>query len=254
MAFYEKEAKPMHEIIKSMDDKIQLHFPELRAGLVAQITAKVERINNQMAERRIKKFRRDEMDMRRATKFSKEVKMKLDTKLNEVIYEPNQPQNEETNPAEEPNVIHQNHTTEELTAGIDIPSREPILLTNNPKYQEQPFKQLLSKGPSFVPTPRGADWDQLYQDFQRFSNLLRKEIFFYNLQQDQDQPTTEVPRKPSKWKAPRSNIPEAEIFLKQMEKDLFAYVQRRYNEICRRKRQKRSMNAKKCSETQIPRM
>ena len=87
MTFYEKEAKRMHEIIRTMDDKIRLHFPELHAGLVAQIAAKAERINNQMAERREKKFRRDEMDMRRSTRFSKEMKKKLDTVLKEIICE-----------------------------------------------------------------------------------------------------------------------------------------------------------------------
>ena len=38
---------------------------------------------------------------------------------------------------------------------------------------------------------------------------------------------SDVPRRPSTWKAPRSNIPEAEIFLKQIEKDLFADVKPR---------------------------
>ena len=87
MAFYEREAKRMHEIIKAMDEKIRLHFPESHDGIIAQIAAKAERINNQMAERREKKFRRDEMDMRRSTRFSKEVKKKLDTVLKEIICE-----------------------------------------------------------------------------------------------------------------------------------------------------------------------
>ena len=83
MAFYEREAKRMHEIIKAMDEKIRLHFPESHDGIIAQVAAKAERINNQMAERRRKKFRRDEMDIQRATEFSKEVKRKLDFMLNE---------------------------------------------------------------------------------------------------------------------------------------------------------------------------
>ena len=95
-------------------------------------------------------------------------------------------------------------------------------MTNNPKFQENSFKTLLSKGPSFVPTPSSANWDQLCKDFDRFANSVRKEIFFRNSEEVQ---TTDVPRRPSNWKAPRSNIPEAEVFLKQIEKDLFADVQ-----------------------------
>ena len=198
--FYEKEAKRLHEIIKTMDDKIRLHFPQLHAGLVAQIEAKTVRINNQMAERREKKFRRDEMDIRRSTRFSKEVKRKLDTVLKEIILEEtnnNQNLNESlVEAADHDEIRHEpeTHTMEELTEGVDVPSKEPILLTSNPKYQEQAFKDLLSKDPSFVPTPRGANWDQLHQELERFSNHLRKEIFFYNNQQDQDQPITDVPQ------------------------------------------------------------
>jgi hypothetical protein len=117
------------------------------------------------------------------------------------------------------------YTMEDLTRGVDIPSREPILLTNNPKFQDDAFKKLLSKGPSFIPTPNSANWDQLHQDYERFVNNVRREIFFHNSVQPPPTQTSDVPRRPSTWKAPRSNIPEAEIFLKQVEKDLFADVQ-----------------------------
>ena len=59
---------------------------------------------------------------------------------------------------------------------------------------------------------------------------MRKKIHFYNPEENsegQQQTVTDAPKQPSTWKAPRSNIPEAEIFLKQIEKDLFSDVQRK---------------------------
>jgi hypothetical protein len=123
-----------------------------------------------MEEQRTKKFRRDGMDVRRASKSWKNVKQKLDTELNEIISETtnvdgnttngqlSEPQNNETisqerednaqgnrDVVDEPRQQPHHYTTEELTEGIDIPSREPILLTDNPKYQDASLKMLLSK-------------------------------------------------------------------------------------------------------------
>ncbi len=182
-----------------------------------------------MEATRLKKLRRDEMYVNKAMKSIKELKRKLDEELCDVTRELNNDSNENNiTPVDPPNnepSSARNYTTEDLTCGIDIPSREPILLTNNPKFQETAIKKLLSKGPSFVPTPSSADWDQFHQDYERFCNGVRREIFFHNSVQISDEQSTDVPRKPSNWKAPRSNIPEAEIFLKQIEKDLFADVQ-----------------------------
>ena len=244
--FYRTKAKHIHATIKTMDEKVRLHFPELHPRLIDQIATKADRINNQMAEAQRKKLTRDEMYVTKAIRSIKELKKKLDEELSEIIREPMNENANEGDAREELEAIfnnstnesfhgfpeedaiegdandtdmNRNHTTEDLTRGINIPSREPILLTNNPKFQEPMFKTLLSKGPSFVPTPSSADWEQLQQDYDRFANSLRRKIFFHNSEQTlEEQPTTDAPRKPSNWKAPRSNIPEAEIFLKQIEK------------------------------------
>ena len=114
--------------------------------------------------------------------------------------------------------------TEVIVNDIVIPSREPILLTENPQLQHTAVKTLLSKGPTFIPTPMTADWNQLHLDLERFCNDIRKCIFFANSQPTPEIQIDDAPKKPSNWKAPKSNIPEAEIFLKQIERDLFSDV------------------------------
>ena len=41
-------------------------------------------------------------------------------------------------------------------------------------------KSLLSKGPSFVPTPKDINWFNLKQDFDSFTNKLRNRVSKYN--------------------------------------------------------------------------
>ena len=201
-------------------EKVRLEFPNSHAELLNIIKIKADRINNQVDERQKKKLRRDEMDVNRARRTIKKMKSKLDTELSETEFtaaesaEIENTMNSDVNENEERTPV--NYTTEDLTRDVDIPSREPILLTDNPKFQDASFKTLLSKGPSFVPTPSSANWDQLYQDYERFANSVRREIFFHNSEQPSEVPTTDVPRRSSNWKAPRSNIPEAEVFLKQV--------------------------------------
>ena len=83
---------------------------------------------------------------------------------------------------------------------------------------------LCSKGPSFVPVPREFDWLQLQKDFDKFANRIRTKLFFSDNTDNNIIPNEELmcaPRKPSKWKAPKSSIPEVETYLSSTERDLF---------------------------------
>ena len=47
-----------------------------------------------------------------------------------------------------------------------------------------PQKSLLSKGPSFVPTPKDVNWYELRKNFTKFVNQLRFKLKQYQLNQD----------------------------------------------------------------------
>ena len=47
-----------------------------------------------------------------------------------------------------------------------------------------PQKSLLSKGPSFVPTPKDVNWYELRKDFTKFVNQLRFKLKQSQLSQD----------------------------------------------------------------------
>ena len=194
------------------------------------VNRKKERINSEMDTHHEKKFRRDGLNVIRCMETTSNFKRKWEITLRGGERTNNQNRETTGEGVENSESTNQNYTAEDITEGVDIPSHEPIVLTDNPMYQEEAVKSLLAKGPSFIPTPNGADWNQLHLDYERFCNDMRKKIHFYNPEensQEQQQTATDAPKKPSTWKAPRSNIPEAEIFLKQIEKDLFSDVQRK---------------------------
>ena len=92
---------------------------------------------------------------------------------------------------------------------------------------------LCSKGTSSVPVPRAFDWLQLQKDFDKFANGIRTKLFFSNSTVNNIIPNKQcAPRKPSKWKAPKSSIPEVETYLSSIERDLFCesiYISERYH-------------------------
>ena len=110
-----------------------------------------------MEAKQKKKLIRDKLDVKKAMYNIRQEKKKLEKELSDA-----------------------EKAREDYTRGVKIPSHDPILLTENQTFHEESYKKLLAKGPSFVPTPSAADWNELQQDFERFSNLIRKEIFFQN--------------------------------------------------------------------------
>ena len=66
-------------------------------------------------------------------------------------------------------------------------------------------------------------------DFERFQNLIRREIFFAKAPISGESVNTNdgPPRQPSTWKAPKSNIPDAEMFLKSIERDIFSETRKK---------------------------
>ena len=85
---------------------------------------------------------------------------------------------------------------------------------------------LLSKGPSFVPTPKHIDWGKLSKDFLKFKNIMRWRAKYGNqeadkYEDDSDEEIFRCFRLPSGNDAPRSEDQALELFLELIENDIF---------------------------------
>ena len=88
-------------------------------------------------------------------------------------------------------------------------------------------KSLLSKGPSFCPVPRDINRTKLLEDREKFENRLRSAVFFLNNHDNNDSmvendtPLLPTIKKPTRWKAPVSRLPEVELFLESVKTEFF---------------------------------
>ena len=85
---------------------------------------------------------------------------------------------------------------------------------------------LLSKGPSFVPTPKHIDWGKLSKDFLKFKNKMRWRAKYGNqeaekYEDDSDEEIFRCFKLPSGNDAPRSDDQALELFLELIENDIF---------------------------------
>ena len=101
-----------------------------------------------------------------------------------------------------------------------------VVNTDNNTFQTQPKRgpqQLLRKGPSFCPTPKDINWQEVHDDLERFEARLRTAVFFLEKQPEKPEEPKEpvanqgslshLPRIPGNksWKPPMSRIPELEL-------------------------------------------
>ena len=123
---------------------------------------------------------------------------------------------------------------ERLIGDIEIPSHEPINLSNQPIDDD--LKSLCSKGPSFIPTPNHVNWFQLLKDFDTFKHKIRTRAFYASQNTNQNENSTEnlateisppYKARSSNNVAPCSKFNEIELFLSKIEKDLFQETQSR---------------------------
>ena len=80
-------------------------------------------------------------------------------------------------------VRHKNNYRERIHfAKVNGPDQNAINLSS--LKLTSPQKSLLSKGPSFVPTPKDVNWYELRKDFTKFANQLRSKLKQSQLSQD----------------------------------------------------------------------
>ena len=157
VAFYKKEITSLDRKIRILTDSVD-HSNVIE--IQTMVSSKIDNVNRKIQHRRRLKFDRDGLDVNRAIDIS-------NSKLQDVVAG-----------KVETAQVKEAILKQEILKEVEIPSHDPIILTETAKFQEQSFKTLASKGPSFVPTPTSFNWSQLQTDFDQFANVIRREIFF----------------------------------------------------------------------------
>ena len=204
--------------------QLEIRFLELKSSIVEEFHGKVEELRmsigvkqnsleNLLQKRRLEKFKRDGF-------FCNEVLL-FETRMSEnliIRFDPD-------NLWDIPGIIERSELSvkDEILQDQFIPDHNPIVLAELNGAVSEDFLSLCSLGPSFIPVPVNYDWLQLQKDFDKFRNSIRAYCFFHNFPDNKspDNIITGPPRQPSKWTAPPSKIPEVEVFLSSLERDLF---------------------------------
>ena len=95
-------------------------------------------------------------------------------------------------------------------------------------------KSLLAKGPSFIPTPADINWYELRKDFTSFVNQLRYKVKQFqstsiepsesnnnNINNSFSSPPVQHARYTPLYRAKETNIKSLELFIENIEKDIF---------------------------------
>ena len=111
-----------------------------------------------------------------------------------------------------------------MTQNNNSQNLDPINLTDIEITEDQ--MSLLRKVPSFCPTPKDVNWQQVYDDVEAFQARLRTAVFFLEKKQDEteehEDAESHLPRIPGKkkWKPPVSKYPELELFFSNIKKEI----------------------------------
>ena len=196
VSFYKNRISDLQKLIIKNMEIVSSSYSDHINEINVMITTKTQKLNEKMRLRRKNKFERDGLDIAKAIEISEK-------KIKEILTGEHGPRTPK-----------KKKEREEILKDVEIPSHDPIVLTSNPKFQDPSFKSLCAKGPSFVPTPTSVNWPQLQEDFDKFANLIRREVFFAK-----NPPTATIsnsddgpPHQPSNWQAPKTNIQDAEAF------------------------------------------
>ena len=193
--------------------EISSKYPDLVTTIFEERTRKEQQLNRILKDRRLRKYERDNI-------------------VTDEISNPTHFQE---------NVQSTESLREEMLSAVDLPSYDPIILTEDVRVLPEGISSLCAKGPSFVPTQKHVDWLQLQKDFDRFKNTIRAKVFFASQEGNGPLNTTDdfkPPKKPSSWRAPKSKIDEVEAFISCVEKDIFqtTTVKPRYDNLSKAER------------------
>jgi hypothetical protein len=95
-------------------------------------------------------------------------------------------------PLFEPQNTSKKDLKEIILSDVEIPSHEPIILSNDISDIPPGFISLCKKGPSFIPTPKHVDWFELQTDFDNFCNTIRLAVNNHNPEADKTKDTNKA--------------------------------------------------------------
>ena len=106
---------------------------------------------------------------------------------------------------------------------------DPINLTNVSLTEEQ--KLVLRKGPKFCPAPKDVNWMKMNDDWKKFERRIRLTAYHHgktvereqdgNQAEEEEELYPRVPGAARNWNPPKSSIPEIEVFLAAVKRELF---------------------------------
>ena len=106
---------------------------------------------------------------------------------------------------------------------------DPINLSNVSLTEAQ--KQVMRKGPKFCPAPKDVNWMKMTDDWKRFERRIRLTAHHHGKGAEQEKDGNQsaeaeelypqVPGKARNWNPPKSSIPEIEVFLAAVKRELF---------------------------------
>ena len=215
VAYYKRMLKDFESNSHDIASSILFDYPERRLYISTLFQRKSETLNIILERQRLRKFKRDKLDLTKAKEHSLFLMNKY-----EIIKLTTPPVNVVISSESNDRSSNQHH---------------PIILNTGQTEISDDLKNLCAKGPSFIPTPINYDWLQLQKDFDSFKNRIRARFMFnnsssnttQNSQQQSNESLPAPPRKKSTWRAPSTTSPEIETFLSRIESALFADTSRK---------------------------
>ena len=124
-------------------------------NIISFVRPKIEKLSADIKQRHHRKYERDQIKLKESSCRNRRFRKNKRIRHNKI---------------RKRNWLERNHQLV-LEAKSNCPDQNAINLTNS--VLSDACKSLLSKGPSFVPTPYDIDWYTLKQDFDNFVNKLR---------------------------------------------------------------------------------
>ena len=102
-------------------------------------------------------------------------------------------------------------------------ARKQLPVNHANRLIDETLVNLCSKGPSFVPTPLSIDWNDLQESWLKFKQKVRWRSFFFRREviNEGEGNVLAALRVKSGKEPPMSNVPAIEVFLSNVEKELF---------------------------------
>ena len=203
LGYYKKLLFRCYENYNSQLESVRINWSDKYVNLIDRLHNKYKSISFILSKRRLNKFHRDGLDIRKAIMLSRKIESNFQ-KLTEIGTNSN--------------------ITDNVNNGQNMPSYDPIHLDKNNNLSDG-LKSLCSKGPSHVPVPPHYNWLELQKNFDLFRNRMRTRFLFSNKESSYEKDKHAPPiKKASKWRPSKTNSHQLETFLSLVEKDLFEEI------------------------------